>query len=66
MKNTNIESLYEKAVEVIAKTRRASLTHLQWRLEISYQEAAQLLDLLEERGIIGPASDTAPREILIG
>lgn len=66
MKTTTIENLYDKAVAVVKKTRRASLTHLQRQLEISYQEAAKLMDMLEERGIIGPASETGPREIKIG
>lgn len=64
MKNLEIETLYEKAVDVIRKTRRASLTYLQRRLGIGYQEAARLIDMLEERGAIGPASATGPREIL--
>lgn len=67
MKNPamDTEKLYEKAVDVIRKTRRASLTHLQRRLDIGYQEAARLIDMLEERGAIGPASATSPREILL-
>ena len=60
-----IETLYEKAVDVVRKTRRASLTHLQRRMGVSYQDAARLIDMLEERGVIGSASETGPREILL-
>lgn len=65
MKSTDIENLYGRAVEVVKTTRRASLTHLQRQLNVSYQDAAQLIDLLEERGIVGPASETSPREVLL-
>ena len=64
-RTANTEGLYDKAVDVVKKTRRASLTHLQRRLDIGYQEAARLIDMLEERGVIGPASATSAREILI-
>ena len=59
------ESLYNRAIEVIRTTRRASLTFLQRQLNIGYQEAARLIDQLEERGIIGPAREDGPREVLI-
>lgn len=65
MKTTNMDSLYEQAVEVIKETRRASLTWLQRKLGISYQEAARLIEMLEERGVIGAASEDGPREILL-
>lgn len=65
METVNIDSLYDQAVEVIKKTRRASLTWLQRRLDIGYQEAARLIELLEERGVIGAANANGPREILI-
>lgn len=65
METVNIDSLYGQAVEVIKKTRRASLTWLQRRLDIGYQEAARLLELLEERGVIGAANANGPRDILI-
>lgn len=59
------ESLYDRAIEVVRTTGRASLTWLQRQLNIGYQEAARLIDQLEERGIIGPAREDGPREILI-
>lgn len=59
------EPLYDRAKEVVRTTRRASLTFLQRQLNIGYQEAARLIDQLEERGIIGPAREDGPREILL-
>ncbi len=59
------EELIEQAIEVIRQTRRASTSSLQRRLRIGYTRAARLMDLLEERGIVGPAQGSDPREILI-
>ncbi|MFC1467164.1 DNA translocase FtsK [Verrucomicrobiota bacterium] len=57
--------LLEQAIEVLRQTKRASISSLQRRLRIGYNRAARLMDVLEERGIVGPATDTGPREILI-
>ena len=46
-------------------TRRASTSHLQRRMGIGYNHAARLIDLLEDRGVIGPAKGAGPRDILI-
>jgi DNA segregation ATPase FtsK/SpoIIIE-like protein len=58
------EALISQALEVLRDTKRASTSGLQRRLKIGYNRAAGLLDLLEERGIVGPATDAGPREIL--
>jgi DNA segregation ATPase FtsK/SpoIIIE, S-DNA-T family len=57
--------MLEAAIEVIRQTRRASTSSLQRRLRIGYTRAARLMDLLEERGLIGPPQGSDPREILI-
>lgn len=59
------DELLEAAVEIIRQTRRASTSSLQRRLRIGYTRAARLMDLLEEKGIVGPPSGSDPREILI-
>jgi S-DNA-T family DNA segregation ATPase FtsK/SpoIIIE len=59
------EEILEQALEVIRQTKRASTSSLQRRLRIGYTRAARLMDLLEERGIIGPPDGAGPREILI-
>lgn len=64
MKILNSEKIYQKAVSIVRKTQRASLTHLQRRMGIEYATAARLVNMLEERGVIGPAQQHAPREIL--
>ena len=59
------EELYSRALEVVRMTHRASTSHLQRRMGIGYNHAARLIDLLEDRGVIGPAKSAGPRDILI-
>jgi S-DNA-T family DNA segregation ATPase FtsK/SpoIIIE len=59
------EELYSRALEVVRLTKRASTSHLQRRMSIGYNHAARLIDLLEERGVIGPIKPAGPRDILI-
>ena len=57
--------LVEKSIDIIRETRRASTSSLQRRLRIGYTRAARIIDILEERGILGPPRGSEPREILI-
>jgi len=59
------DALLPNALEVIRLTRRASTTMLQRRLRIGYTRAARLMDILEERGIVGPQVGSGTREILV-
>ena len=59
------EELVEQAMEVIRQSNRASVSILQRRLRIGYTRAARIMDLLEERGIVGPNKGAEPRDILI-
>ncbi len=59
------DELLEAAIEVIRQTKRASTSSLQRRLRIGYTRAARLIDILEERGILGPPCGSDPREILV-
>lgn len=59
------DEILEAAIEVIRQTRRATTSSLQRRLRIGYTRAARLMDLLEDKGIIGPPQGSDPREILI-
>lgn len=59
------EELYNHALEVVRTTKRASISHLQRKMGIGYNHAAHLIDLMEERGVIGPAVGVQPREILM-
>jgi DNA segregation ATPase FtsK/SpoIIIE, S-DNA-T family len=58
------DDLYEKAVAVAVQYRKVSASLLQRRLGIGYPRAARMVDLLEERGVIGPSEDGRSRELL--
>jgi S-DNA-T family DNA segregation ATPase FtsK/SpoIIIE len=59
------DPLYEEAKRLVIEAQKASASLLQRRLRIGYARAARLLDLLEERGIVGPAEGAKPRKVLI-
>lgn len=61
----NDEALVEQAIAHIKKTKRATAASVQRALRIGYTRAALILDILEERGVVGPAHGADPREILI-
>jgi S-DNA-T family DNA segregation ATPase FtsK/SpoIIIE len=65
MDNGVDDELLEAAIEIIRQTKRASTSSLQRRLRIGYTRAARLMDILESRGVVGPACGSDPREILI-
>jgi S-DNA-T family DNA segregation ATPase FtsK/SpoIIIE len=59
------EELIEKCMEVIRQEKKASTSMLQRRLRLGYTRAARIVDILEERGILGPGEGAKPREILV-
>ena len=58
------EELFKQALDVLKSTRRASTSMLQRRLRIGYNRAARIMELMEEKGIVGPENGSNPREIL--
>ncbi len=60
------DSLYEEAKKIVIESRKASASLLQRRLKIGYARAARLIDMLEERGVVGPGEGAKPREIYTG
>ncbi len=58
------EELYSKALDVLKSTRRASTSMLQRRLRIGYNRAARIMELMEEKGVVGPENGSSPREII--
>ena len=58
------EELYSRALDVLKSTRRASTSMLQRRLRIGYNRAARIMEMMEEKGIVGPENGSSPREIL--
>ena len=57
------DDLYEDAREAVISAGKASASYLQRKLKVGYARAARLLDMLEERGVIGPGSGAKPREV---
>lgn len=59
------DELYDEAVAVVASAQKASASLLQRRLQVGYSRAARLLDLMEEKGVIGPGNGAKPREVYV-
>ena len=57
------DDMYEDALDVVRRAGKASASLLQRRLRVGYARAARLLDIMEERGIIGPGDGARPREV---
>lgn len=59
------DDLFNDAAETVIRSGKASASLLQRRLRVGYARAARLLDLLEERGIVGPADGARPRDVMV-
>ena len=60
------DALYDRAVAIVLRDRKASTSYVQRRLQIGYNRAATLIERMEEQGIISPANHAGKREILVG
>jgi S-DNA-T family DNA segregation ATPase FtsK/SpoIIIE len=60
------EEVYDQAVEIVLKERRATTSYLQRRLGIGYNRAASLIERMEQDGLISPPNRTGKREVLSG
>ena len=58
------DDMYEAALAAVLEAGKASTSYLQRKLRVGYARAARLIDMLEERGVIGPGDGAKPREIL--
>jgi S-DNA-T family DNA segregation ATPase FtsK/SpoIIIE len=61
----NLDPLYDRAVEIVAEAQKVSTSMLQRRLGIGYNRSARIVEAMEERGVIGPARGTTPREVYV-
>ena len=59
------DSLFDQAVALVARDRKASTSYIQRRLQIGYNRAATLIEQMEEEGMIGPADHAGRREIYL-
>lgn len=60
------DALYDKAVAVVLRDRKASTSYIQRRLQIGYNRAASLMERMEEEGLVSSANHAGKREILVG
>lgn len=59
------DELYDAAYEAVLTAGKASTSYLQRKLKVGYSRAARLIDMLEERGVIGPSDGAKSRDILV-
>lgn len=60
------DDLYEEAKQIVMEAGKGSTSYIQRKLRVGYARAARLMDILEDKGVIGPADGAKPREVLIG
>ncbi|MEA5026363.1 MAG: DNA translocase FtsK [Erysipelotrichaceae bacterium] len=65
MNDYSADPLFEEVVEYIREAQKASTSLLQRKFGIGYNRAARLIDVLEQRGMIGPAQGSKPREVFL-
>jgi len=58
------DPLFEKALEIVLQQGKASVSFIQRRLKIGFNRAARLVEMMEEKGIVGPAQGSKPRDVL--
>lgn len=59
------DDLYPEAKQAVIEAKKASTSYLQRKLRIGYSRAARLIDILESKGVIGPADGSKPRDVLV-
>jgi S-DNA-T family DNA segregation ATPase FtsK/SpoIIIE len=60
------DDLYDRAVAVVTRDRKASTSYIQRRLQIGYNRAASLMERMEQEGVVGAANHAGKRDILAG
>lgn len=61
--STSDEDMYKEAYNAVISVGKASTSYIQRKLGIGYSRAAKLMDMLEERGVIGPISSSNVRKV---
>jgi S-DNA-T family DNA segregation ATPase FtsK/SpoIIIE len=59
------DELYERALWLILESKKASVSLIQRRMKIGYARAGRLMDIMEDRGIVGPYQGSKPRQLLV-
>lgn len=59
------DDMYERAIQIVTATKKASISMLQRKLRVGYNRAARIIEQMEEDGIVGPTDGVRPRDVLI-
>jgi len=60
------DDLYDQAVAIVARDRKASTSYIQRRLQIGYNRAARIIEKMEEEGVVSEPNHSGKREVLVG
>ncbi|MCG8589606.1 MAG: DNA translocase FtsK, partial [Proteobacteria bacterium] len=61
----DVDEMFDRAVEIVAESRNASISYLQRRLKIGYNRSARIIEHMEREGMVGPQEGTKSREIFL-
>ncbi len=61
----DVDEMYDRAVQLVAETRNASISYVQRRLKVGYNRAARMVEQMENEGVIGPQIGTKSREVFV-
>ena len=61
----DVDEMYDRALEIVAETRNASISYLQRRLKVGYNRAARMVEQMENDGVVGPQEGTKPRDVYV-
>jgi S-DNA-T family DNA segregation ATPase FtsK/SpoIIIE len=61
----DVDEMYDRALEIVAETRNASISYLQRRLKVGYNRAARMVEQMESDGVVGPQEGSKPRDVYV-
>jgi S-DNA-T family DNA segregation ATPase FtsK/SpoIIIE len=64
-RDEEVDEHYDRAVEIVAEKRNASISYIQRRLKVGYNRAARMIEQMEKEGVVGPQIGTKSREVFV-
>ena len=61
----DVDEMYDRAVQLVAETRNASISYVQRRLKVGYNRAARMIEQMEAEGVVGPQVGTRARDVYV-